>query len=466
MSGFYENAAFGGVFLSAPSLVSVPSGGTVTANFTVVYQRPATAKGMVRITGAPPGVKIYQLSVLLCPSFAPYSGGTPSIACVTTGARSLSGTDSAPFEVTGLPPGDWTAYPGYCTEFGCSSDAQAGRVVRLAAGRTSRFGLRGSFTTPGDGILSAIVTVTGAPAGFSAPVAISACEVSSGSCQTGWGFGGGTITMVLADGQWTVNGLYTAEPFGNAIDGPTRTVTISGGRTTAVGLDVPYQVLGTASGTIRVVGAHRHLPITSYTVDACPWPDHVQSSPQCVSEYSGPSGFGVAGSLTGAIGDAAGGARARIDRYQITTLTPGSWILYPGYGTAFGSYTDPVGTRVTVSAGQTTTQRLAVPFQEPTTGVVTGAVGVVGAPAGGIESGVQACDAPPSGLSCAGGRDAYSQANGTYVLALAPGTWWLSGFADLFTAGGFSRSTTPAREVTITAGARLRQNFTVTIATP
>jgi hypothetical protein len=464
VSGFYENAGYGGVFLSAPKVVTVPSGGTVTANFVVTYEGPATVKGTVKVTGVPSGLSIFELSVLLCPSFAPYTGGTPSLACVTGYSQSTTGVSSAPYEVSGLPPGTWTAFPSYCTEFGCSTNAAAGKVVDLVSGRTTRASVRTPFILPGDGLLSATVTVTGAPTGFSDPVEVSACQVGGGSCQTYSGFGGAAIAMLLSDGQWTVNGLYLAAPFDNAIDGPTQTVTVSGGRTTTVGLDVPYQVLGTAAGTIRVTGNQSHLPITSYTVVACPSSVTGQSSPQCVSEYSGPSGFGISGSLTSAARNATGSARSPFNLYQITTLTPGSWTLYPGYGTVLGSFTDPVGTKVIIGAGQTTTQRLTVPFQPSSTGVVTGKVVVIGAPLNGFQSGVQACSAPPSGLSCAGGQDAYSQADGTYVLPLAPGTWWLSGFADLYTISGFGESISPSQEVTIVPGSQLKRNFTVKVA--
>jgi len=463
LSGFYENNGYGGVFLSAPKKVTVPSGGSVTANFVVQYQGPATVKGTVKVTGVPAGVIIYQLSVLLCPSFAPYTGGSPSIACVNgyTGFNN-SGVTSAPYELSGLPPGLWTVYPSYCTQFGCATNAAAGRAVNLVSGHTTRASVHTPFILPGEGLLSATVTVTGAPVGFSDLVAVSACQVGGGSCQTYTAFGSAPISMLLTDGQWTVNGEYLAAPFDNAIDGPAQTVTITGGHTTTLALDVPFQVLGTATGSIRVTGNVSHIPITSYTVVACP-SSVGRSSPQCVNEYSGPGGYGIGGSLTGAANSATGSARLLFNLYQITTLPAGSWTLYAGYGTVLGSYTNPVGTKVTIAPGQTTTQRLTVPFQTPSTGVVTGKVVVVGAPANGFQAGVEACSAPPSGLSCAGGQDAYSQADGSYVLSLAPGTWWLSGFADLFTVGGFGQSTSPPQQVTIVPGSRLKQNFTVKI---
>lgn len=466
VSGFYENNGFGGVFLSPPQRVTVPGGGTVTANFLVEYQAPATVKGTVKVIDVPAGVAIQQLSVLLCPSFAPYTGGQPSIACVTSYTQYQSGAVSAAYEVSGLPPGSWTAYPSYCSIFGCSTNASAGKALTLVAGGKTRANLRTPFVPPGDGLLSATVTVTGAPFGFSDPVGLSACRVGGGSCLSYSGSVGTSVELLLGDGQWTVNGLYLAPPFGNGIPGPTQTVTIKGGATTSLTLPVPYQVLGTASGSIKVTGDRAHVPITSYTVVACPTSAPSQFSPQCVNEYSGPGGYGIGTTISGAAQRAKGAARTKFDLYTIGTLTPGSWTLYPGYGTALGSYTDPVGTNVTIAAGQTTSQRLTVPFQTPTNGVVTGQVVVIGAPTYGFQSGVEACTAQPAGLSCAGGRQAYSQANGTYSLTLPSGTWWLAGFVDLFTGNGLGQSISPAQEVTVAPGSRLTANFTVPIATP
>ncbi len=472
VSGFYENNGFGGVFLSTPEPVTVPSGGMVTANFIVDYQAPATVKGTLRVTDVPTGVTVEDLSVLLCPSFAPYTGGTPSIACVTTYIEDESVSIPAAYEVSGLPPGTWTAYPSYCTDFGCATNAAAGKVLTLVAGQTTRANLRTPFLLPGEGLLAATVSVPGAPDGFSDPVGVSACQVGGGACQTTTDLGGNSLDLLLTDGQWTVNGLYFAQPFDNAIAGPTQTVTISDGGTTTLGLSVPYQVLGTVSGPIRVTGDQSHVPITSYTVVACPASVSGQYSPQCVDEYSGPGGLGVGVTILAAAKaaksatKATGATKTKFDLYSIGTLTPGSWVLYPGYGTALGSYTDPVGTKVIIVAGQTTSQRLTVPFQTPTSGAVAGDVVVIGAPSeGGFESGVEACAAPPSGLSCADEQEAFSQANGSYTLTLSPGTWWLAGFVDLFGGSGLDQSTSAAQEVTVAPGSQLTADFTVQVAT-
>jgi hypothetical protein len=141
--------------------------------------------------------------------------------------------------------------------------------------------------------------------------------------------------------------------------------------------------------------------------------------------------------------------------------------LYPGYRTVFGSYTVPVGTAVTITAGQTTTKKLTVPYQTPSGGVVSGKVVVIGAPANGFQSGVRACSAPPTGTSCPNEQYAYNnQSGGLYQVVLAPGTWWVSGFVDVFGGVSFNESTSPPTAVTVTPGSRSTENFTVKVALP
>ena len=300
VDGFYEINAYGGAFLSPPQTVTIPSGGTVHLNFTVLYQSPATVKGTINVTGVPSGVTVYSLSALLCPSFAPYNGVTPSIVCVNGYGQLSTGGASTTYLITGLPSGKWTAYPSYCTEFGCATNANAGKAFNLVAGGKKKVNLTTPFLTPAEGLLTATVTVTGAPVGFAAPVAFSACQVGTGICQSSYGypFGGNSFPLLLATGQWTVNGRYLVPPFDNAISGPSQTVTITGGQVTSVALAVPYQVLGTAAGTIHVTGNQSRVPITAYTMIACPASAVGRTSPECVSEFSGPGGFGYAFAAT------------------------------------------------------------------------------------------------------------------------------------------------------------------------
>ncbi len=475
IAGFYESNGLNGAFLGTPEVVTVAKGKTITKDLTVAYQKPAAIKGSIRITGVPTGISIDELSVLLCPSYAPYNGTSASLTCVN-GYGNQQG-NSSPYAVTGLPPGTWIAYPGFCSEFGCFTNAKAGKTVTLVAGDTATLDLTTPFVTPGNGLLSGTVTVTGAPSGFSDPVAVSACQ--GPNCETYSVSTGNTFVLLLPVGTWKINGLYLAPPFYNAIAGPTRTVTITDSHETTLDLTDPYQVLGVAAGALRVVGVPAAVSIESYTVLACPAADPWTgggTAPECVNEYSGPGGYGYGVANPGSLSkvshpSAAPMAQAQVpyDAYRLPTLTPGVWILYPGYQTVFASFTDPAGTKVTIAAGKTTTKGLAIPYQFPSVGAVVGTVDVIGAPAGGFvggfEAGVQACSAPPTATSCPGQQDGYAVSNGLYQLPLSPGTWWVSGFVDVYGNGyGSGQSTTLPRKVSVTADVQKTENFTVLVS--
>ncbi|MGA8724687.1 MAG: hypothetical protein WB565_06570 [Acidimicrobiales bacterium] len=473
IAGFYEVNPFGGVFLGTPIVVTI-AGGPVTENLTVPYSAPSVLKGTVRVTGVPAGISFFDLTVLLCPSYAPFSGGIPSIACVN-GATSFnpSSPDSAPFVLTGLPPGSWTAYPGYCTEFGCETNATTGKNVTLSPRAKSTVRLTTPFFVPGIGLLTGTITVPGAPPGFDDQVGVSVCQVGTDSCETAPISTGSTFTLMLGNGEWNVNGFYLVPPFYNAVLGPTQSVKIVG-RSSALAVTVPYQILGTATGVIRVTGVPAHLPILDYTVLACP----ASSSPpggflslQCVSESSGIGGatFGVAQPqrLSGVSHPAAAPLRqprSSEDVYSLPTLTPGAWVLYPGYVTAFNFYADPIGTTVEVAAGQTTTKQLKLAYQGPQAGVVTGRVVATGAPTGSFQTGVRACDTPPTATSCSDEQETYTDSNGEYVLPLTPGTWWVSGFVDIFTFGpGVGESVSAPVKLLVASGSKDKRNFVVVV---
>ncbi len=473
MAGFYEMHAYGGAFLGSPRVVSIHANKTITVNVTTAYRKPAAVKGSIAVTGVLSGFQVQQLTVLLCPSYAPFDGTFASIACVS-GFSGQSG-DKGTYRITGLPPGPWVAYPSFCTFSGegffqCFTNAKAGKAVTLTGGATATADLTTPFLVPGNGLLSGKVTVTGAPSGFSDPVAVQACQKQN--CQTFSVSPGDTFMEILGDGTWSVNALYQAAPFYNSILGPTETVTISSGQTKMVALTDPYQVLGGATGAINVIGAPR-VPIQSYTVLACPastpWNGGL-ASPECLVEYSGP-GSGIGGILSTSVSKVshqlavhAASPTAALNSYELSTLTAGAWLLYPGYQTVFGSYTDPVGTRIGVAPGKTTTRNLSVPYQLPTVGAVTGSVSVVGAPEFDFQTGVQACSAPPTANSCSNEQEGYDQSSG-YQLALTPGTWWVSGFVDIYNNGpAEDQSMTPARKVVVKAGVETTENFTVVVS--
>jgi len=147
---FYENGPFGGAFLGRRQTVTITSNQTLVRNFTVPYENPARILGSVKVTGVPTNVEVQDLSVLLCPNYAPFNGTTESDACVYGfGEADFSGAHSADFEISGLPPGTWFIYPSYCTDDGCETNAKAGKLITLHAGDNSEINVRTPFVGVG-----------------------------------------------------------------------------------------------------------------------------------------------------------------------------------------------------------------------------------------------------------------------------------------------------------------------------
>jgi hypothetical protein len=252
---------------------------------------------------------------------------------------------------------------------------------------------------------------------------------------------------------------------------------LASGQTRSINLDVTYSAGGSATGSISVRGPHPGVTITAWTVLACPtshpWSGGVPA-PECASEYSGPGGFGYGAADRNAVqGQAKSGSphtpggfngqplSGSQDRYLLS-LTPGSWYLYPGYLTDFGSVTDHTGTVVQITPNGVTNQDLSMAYQPPTQGKVTGTVSVTGAQPSDFGSGVQACTAAPTGTTCTGEQDAFSQPDGSYTMLLTPGTWWLRGFVDVYFGLSVTQSTSNAVVVDVAAGKVSKENFTVT----
>ena len=474
--GFYEASLLGGAVLSAPSVVTVTSGSATVLDFAVPYAKPAALDGTVTVTGAPTGLQVTSASIILCPTGIPFAGGMPSLACANDSVATGASGTTATATVSGLPAGTWTAYPGYCTSFGCTSGPTPGKTVVTTAGRTTRVHLTLPYQPPPNGMLDASVAVTGAPAGFNDPVGLTACQiqVQFGYCQDVGGNGpSGSFNLMLADGVWEISGYYSVPPFGNAIVGPVELVNVQGGQTTNLTLDVPYQVLGTATGSIKIAGLPPKVHPTSYSVTACPdggSPVGLFSFGSCVTEYSGPGSFVYGAADAKRFGRSTHRATLRraagtkFNTYDLPTLTPGRWDIYVSYTTPFGYFDAPNDTVVDVTAGQTTTTKLTVPYQAPWYGVLTGTVNVVGAPAYAFEAGVRACSSPPVAGSCSLEQDAYLGSNGTYQLNLSPGTWWVSGVAYVYTGATTQEITTTPIPVTAAAGVQLKQKFTVKVS--
>ncbi len=483
VAGFYEFNGFGGAFLGSPVIVTVPSGGRVRLNLTVPYTAPAALNGTLTVRNVPENDELYQLNLLICPSYAPYNGGPVPIACVSAyapspGPRSKTGSVTGSYSLTGLPPGQWTGYVGFCAESGCTTNSTHGKAFTLVAAQTSTVNFGTDFLQRDQALLTGTISVTGAPSGFSDEVGLSACESGTSNCQVVYQIPGGVYDLVLNAGTWNIKGFYLASPYDNAIDGPTQTVVLSDRQIAQLPIEVPYQVPGTATGTIAIKGIPSGVKVTSYDMLACPvaepWSGGIPA-PECVSEYSGPGGYGFGPADRNEVKSSNPAfrppvgvtthARQPYNTYSLPTLTSGAWLLYPGYQTVFGPVVDTTPKLVTVTSGQTTTRNVSVPYQSSTLGAVKGKVFVVGAPGGTnySESGVEACTAPPTSSSCPGERQAFAEQDGAYAILLPPGTWWLSGFVYVYTTTGLSESTSAPQVATVTAGTELRESFTVTV---
>ena len=203
-----------------------------------------------------------------------------------------------------------------------------------------------------------------------------ACQKNT-NCQTVQVATGDTFMVILGDGTWSVNGLYQAAPFYNAILGPTETVTISQRPDHHGGVTDPYQVLGAGN---RRRQRHRGPPGPDPELHRAGLPGLVP-----VDRWVGLAGVRgrVLGTGIGNRGDplhqleqgrhthgpcAPPAPAAPLNSYDCPPSPPGAWLLYPGYQTVFGSYTDPVGTKVRSRPGKTTDTNLSVPYRCPRSG--------------------------------------------------------------------------------------------------
>ena len=295
LDGFYEINAHGGAFLGLAQVVTVTADQPLDVDLSVPYARPAALSGTGQ--GDRGAERDHGRADLGAAVPAQRPRAVP-IACVNGYGGFPPGPRSGAYRITGLPPVTWIAYPSYCTEFGCATDTQGGQSVTLTPGRRTHLNLTIPFITPGNGLATGTVSITGAPAGFSAQLGLTVCQTQStgSSCQEAFVFGrhGQHLRHAARDRDVGDHRDTLAAPFGNTIPGPTQAITIQGGQTTTVDLAVPYQVLGTAAGSIKVLGLPPGVRPTSYTVTACPatvTPFTYFPTLSCVTEYSGPGGY-------------------------------------------------------------------------------------------------------------------------------------------------------------------------------
>ena len=471
VEGFYENTIFGGAFVGPPHVVTVASGANLVLNIRVRYAAPATMNVTINVSGLASTSPVLSSYALLCPQGVHYDGVVQPLSCVR-GGSSMYPPSPTPgnFSITGLPAGRWTAYPGYCTLFGCADNPKAGKHVTTVAGQTSQVDLTTGFLVPPNGQLTASASVTGAPPGFNNPVGIMACDIGHqfGYCSSTFNGGGGPTTMILPDGIWSVSAFYTVQPFGNAVSGQIQNIVIQGGQVTTLDLVVPYQMLGTAAGSITITGKPATVPVRSYSIYACPvGPSTPFSYLSCVTEYSGTATYAYGAAdpkrfgKTARRGTLSKPAGAQINTYNLPTLTPGQWNIQVTYSTPFGYFSPQFGTIVNITAGKTTTTRIKVPYQQPYSGIVKGTLTVVGI-GGGFNSQVRACSSAPVAGVCTGESYAQMGSNGTYLLQLPPGSWWVQGVVYVYSGFNSRTLTSAAKQVTVVGGSSAMANFTVT----
>ncbi len=114
-------------------------------------------------------------------------------------------------------------------------------------------GSAGAAPPAATGTLSGTVTVTGAPAHFSAIVGVGACPASVPAnkiCPNPQyilvGTAGGAYSLTLPSGKWRAAGFYELAGFGGQFIGASITVTVTSGKVTRQNFSVPYKAPGSS----------------------------------------------------------------------------------------------------------------------------------------------------------------------------------------------------------------------------
>lgn len=331
---------------------------------------------------------------------------------------------------------------------GCSAVIMlATFLVPASAAVASQRGLTNHAVTPPSGSVSGMVTVTGAPKSFSpALLAVGGCTSGSfASCASPQlsEVSGTTYTFALPEGTWHLQAFYVLVPYGGAFIGSAKTVSVKADKTTEANLTLAYKKPGSVKGTVSVTKVPSGVSVSDKVAVACP--------------SSAPSPNAAAADLVCA-------ESADSGTYSMTTLSPGTWVIYPGYETKFGTTIATKGTTVTVTSGTTKTVDLTTPYLDPTSGLVSGTATVTSAPAGfDDEVGVLACKGSTVSLTCASLQE-YPVSGDTYELPLSVGTWTLEMIYFLEPYGGLQ--TGSPKTVTVLAGKTVDAPLTDAYATP
>jgi hypothetical protein len=237
----YETV-FGLTFVTTPTPVRLPKGGSVNENLSVNYQTPVDGalEGTVTITGAPPGFTAPFEGVGACPV-----AGTPGTACAEPSYTLIGTGDTYQLALT---PGQWGAagfyeLGGFAGQF--ISPVQA---VTVSAGVVDQVNFVIPYVKPAK--VEATVTVTGVPAGVTVEgTELLACPSGDPydgtsvpiECVEGSDAGSVVTIGTLPPGTWLLYPGYFASNGSFYTGTQGTTVKLRAGGTKKVSLNVAYQ---------------------------------------------------------------------------------------------------------------------------------------------------------------------------------------------------------------------------------
>jgi hypothetical protein len=236
------DTVFGFTQLTVPTPVTLPKGGSVTANLSAAYQTPANGalEGTVTITGAPAGFSPAYQGVGGCPA-----GGPPGMVCPNP-QYTLSG--GAGTYALALTPGQWGAAGFYeLAPFGGQFISPV-QTVTVAAGVIDQVNFTVPYVAPAT--VKATVTVTGVPVGITIQdTQLLACPTNSPytggftpiECVGTGGSGATDIINTLPPGTWLLYPGYYASNGTFFQSTQATTVKLKAGKTKHPSLSVAFQ---------------------------------------------------------------------------------------------------------------------------------------------------------------------------------------------------------------------------------
>ena len=485
IQGFYELGAFSGPFLGQATTVTVAANSSQTLNFTIAYSQPGVVHAHIGVANVPTGTTLAPIGALACPVYAPYTSGDQPLECTQSGGPQAS--------FPTLPPGRWLIYPTYGSRFGTTVLTPA-TPVTVKAKHTTRIRVTAPYAPPTNGEIRGTATLVSSPTSNAPSLGVVACPgtritascVANSPFQSSASGTNGQYSIIAAAGRWTVAAEYTNSPYGGVVLGSPATLIVTGGTTRTRNLKVTYDLTGSVHGTLAITGLPEATSLEDTSVLACPlgFPANLGGySPQCAGESSGTSPLQIQGSTVLSSSQISAG-RARgfllkdpvgvgsLESYSME-LPAGQWLLYPSYSTIYGTTTASSPSTVTVASGVDMRTDLSIDYVAPTDGAITGTTTLFDAPSGSSPTGVQACsdkpvlNPPPTfPLPCVYSATSIS-VDGSYQLALPPGTWWINEIYQLVTpsGGGVFTGTQgdgPSQQVTIVAGVTTTLNLGAT----